>query len=205
MKHSSAFTLIELLIVMAIMGLLLAISVPAISSLGNAGNTNQAVSGISLILGEARTYAMAHNVYVWVGFAQDSNAQTLKVAVVAGRTGYVDDLSSNSTYIPIIKPQTFNFLSLAMIGGLTGMSANADDISTSQVGAFGQPVSGTTVTFTEVLQYNPDGEATIDKSSGSSHWIQIGMQPVRGGKSNDPNVAVIQVATLTGQIQVFRQ
>ena len=201
---SKGFTLVELLVVLAIVGILAVLAVPSVPSLSNSGSMNQAASGISLLLDQARAYAMAHNTYVWVGFSPNTTQQ-LTVGVVAGTTGNVSDLSSVTNCIPIRKLQTYNHVNLANISGLTGMSTNVDDISASQVGTFQQTGGGSTVTFTNVLQFNPQGEATIDKAPGSSHWIQIGLQPVRGGNASDPNVAVIQVATLTGQVNIFRQ
>jgi prepilin-type N-terminal cleavage/methylation domain-containing protein len=209
----AAFTLVELLVVTTIIGILTAITVPALSSLNNQGNMNQAVNGVSLLLDEARSYAMAHDTYVWVGFYQDNTAQKLTVGVVAGTTGQSSDLSSTSTYAPINKLQTYNNLSLKAISSLAGtglasMANSADDISNPSfegIFSFQQTGKSTSVTFnSEVVQFSPRGEATLGTSSDGSHWIQIGLQPVRGSNTGNPNVAVFQVAKLTGLVNVFR-
>jgi prepilin-type N-terminal cleavage/methylation domain-containing protein len=203
-SRSKAFTLIELLTVMAIIGVLTAITVPALSSIGKAASTNQTINEISFVLDRARAYAMANDTYVWVGFAQNDNTQKLTVGAVAGLTGQVSDLNSNTTYLPIDKLQTFNWVSLTAVNGLSGMASDGDEISTSQVGTFSQTGGSGTTTFTTLLQFDPQGAATIDKSPGSSHYIQIGLRPVRAGNVTDPNVAVLQVAALTGDVQIFR-
>jgi prepilin-type N-terminal cleavage/methylation domain-containing protein len=219
-RASSAFTLVEMLVVMLIIGVLTLLAVPALSSLSNSGNVNGAVTGVSLLLDQARTYAMGHNTYVWVGFSQNTTNQQLIVGVVAGTTGQASDLTTSSAagvpnYAPIIKLQTFSHLSLSTTitalsnTGLSSLATSADDISKSNsdvVGLFKQQGVGMTVTFnSDVLQFSPQGEATLGITpSDGSHWIQIGLQPERGNNTSDPNVAVLQVATLTGLVNVFR-
>jgi prepilin-type N-terminal cleavage/methylation domain-containing protein len=67
---SAAFSLVELMVVMTLITILSLITIPAISATMMAGSVNQAVTEISLSIGQARAYAMAHNTYVWVGLAQ---------------------------------------------------------------------------------------------------------------------------------------
>ena len=67
-SSSSGFTLTELLVVVAIMGCLAAVSVPAAQGLAGSGKFNQTVEGIASILEQARSYAVGQNTYVWVAF-----------------------------------------------------------------------------------------------------------------------------------------
>jgi len=202
-KGRAAFTLIELLVVMSIIGMLAMITLPALASLNNSGSVNRAVSGIPLLLDQARAYAMAHNTYVWVGFASDSPSQQLVVGAVSGTTGDAGDLNTGAL-VPVSRPLVFDRLAVQEINGLNGAASGATDILTSKIGTFQQKADGATVVFTNVMQFGPDGDVAIDKTLGSSHWVQIGLQPVRGANASDPNVAVIQVATLTGQVRLFR-
>lgn len=78
---SRGFSLIELLAVMGFMSLLLAFSVPAVNALKGSGDFSKAVDEVELTLHRARTYAMAQNTYVWVGFYEES--------AVAGSSGAV--------------------------------------------------------------------------------------------------------------------
>jgi len=202
-KGKTAFTLVELLVVMSIIGMLALITLPALASLNNSGGMNRAVSGIPLLLDQARAYAMAHNTYVWVGFSSDTASQQLVVGAVSGATGDANDLDTGAL-VPVSKPLLFERLAVQKISGLKGVATGASDILASKIGTFQQKADGANVVFTNVMQFGPDGDAAIDKTLGSSHWIEIGPQPVRGASASDPNVAVIQVATLTGQVRPFR-
>lgn len=66
----SAFTLIEILVVMAIFVVLVGLSVLAVSGLKRAGELSRAVSGITGVVEQARAHAMANNTYVYVGFME---------------------------------------------------------------------------------------------------------------------------------------
>ena len=194
------FTLVELLVCMACMAVLIAVTIPALSSLSASGSMNSAVSDISLVLEESRAYAMAHDNYVWVGFSEDDSAKKLMLGVVAGTTGRQSDLTLTS-YFPLVKARSYSHFSLQTLS-VNGMASNGADISTSSFTSFQQTVGGVSVKFSQILQFSPQGEAAIDPNGSLAHWIQIGLQPVL--RSNDANVAVFQVASLTGQVQVFR-
>jgi prepilin-type N-terminal cleavage/methylation domain-containing protein len=71
-----AFTLTELLVVVAVMSALTTLIVPALSGLRTAGNITNSAYEIASILQRARTYAMTHNTYVWVGFHEESASPT---------------------------------------------------------------------------------------------------------------------------------
>ena len=111
-KHF-AFSLIELLVVMAIAVAMMALLGPAIRSLGSANGFTQAAFEVKGLLDQARAYATANNTYVYVGFAEvdatvaagvvpqvntgPSACGRVAVAVVAtkdGSTGYGDDVGN---------------------------------------------------------------------------------------------------------------
>ena len=64
------FSLIELLVVMAIIGILAAVTIPAMNSIKGASNVTKAAYDIAGALEQARAYAMAKNTYVFVGIAE---------------------------------------------------------------------------------------------------------------------------------------
>jgi len=72
LQEDRGFSLVELLVVMGFMSLLFAVTVPAINSLKGSGEFTKAVDEVELTLNRARTYAMAQNTYVWVGFYEES-------------------------------------------------------------------------------------------------------------------------------------
>jgi prepilin-type N-terminal cleavage/methylation domain-containing protein len=97
------FSLVELLVVVAIIGIVLTFLVPAFSSIKTANDLTNAINGVAGTLEWARTYAMANNIYVYVGIAEvnadvavetapqspatDSAGGRVAIAVVAVRDG----------------------------------------------------------------------------------------------------------------------
>ena len=86
------FTLTELMVVIVIMVMVAAFMTPAFTSLKSAGDVTNAAYGIKGILEQARTYAMANNTYVYVGFEEVDasksdtiSPQTATTDVVGGR------------------------------------------------------------------------------------------------------------------------
>ena len=71
----SAFSLVELLVVIAVIGIIMALSAPAYRAISSANNLTNAVTGIAGALERARAYAMAKNLYVYVGIAEVSSDQ----------------------------------------------------------------------------------------------------------------------------------
>jgi 2-keto-3-deoxy-L-rhamnonate aldolase RhmA len=97
-----------------------------------------------------------------------------------------------------------NFSLNSTISGLSGMNTSSySDISSSTLTTFQQQQSAGVVKFTKVIQFNPQGEASI--GANSAQCVQIGLQPEYGNNTNNSNVAVFQIETLTGQVQVFRK
>jgi type II secretory pathway pseudopilin PulG len=98
-ERASAFTLLELLIVVGIIAVLMVLLVPAFTNIKTGSDFTSAVYGIQGVLENARTYAKANRTYVFVGFAEvDSsidpslNPQVagygrVAVAVVASKDG----------------------------------------------------------------------------------------------------------------------
>ena len=69
-SNASAFTVLELLAVIAIMLMMTAMVFPSVSRIKSAGDVTKTAYDIVGILDQARAYAMANNTYVFVGFAE---------------------------------------------------------------------------------------------------------------------------------------
>ncbi len=61
---------------------------------------------------------------------------------------------------------------------------------------------GTTYTFTEAVEFTPNGEAVVNTSSSWYGAIELGISPASPTPSND--VAVMRLSRLTGRMTVYR-
>lgn len=74
-ERASAFTLLELLIVIGIIVVLLVLLAPAFTTIKSGGDVTSAAYTIKGVLDTARTYAKANNTYTWVGFYEEDVSQ----------------------------------------------------------------------------------------------------------------------------------
>jgi type II secretory pathway pseudopilin PulG len=74
-ERVSAFTLLELLIVIGIIALLMVLLAPAFTNIKSGGDVTSAAYTIKGVLDTARTYAKANNTYTWVGFYEEDVSQ----------------------------------------------------------------------------------------------------------------------------------
>src|SRR5213596_936464 len=75
-ERVSAFTLLELLIVVGIIGLLMVLIAPAFTTIKGGTDVTSAAYTIKGVLDTARTYAKANNTYTWVGFYEEDVSQS---------------------------------------------------------------------------------------------------------------------------------
>ncbi len=89
-KRDSGFTMVELLVVVAIMIVLVALTVPALTSMAKGNQMTQSLIEMTGLLEQARQYAISRNTYVWVAMRPNpngANGDELSVAVLASKTG----------------------------------------------------------------------------------------------------------------------
>jgi prepilin-type N-terminal cleavage/methylation domain-containing protein len=126
-ERASAFTLLELLIVVGIVAVLMALITPAFTSIKGGGDVTNAAYTIKGVVDTARTYAKANNTYTWVGFYEEdvsgsstspatSGVGRLVMSIVASKDGtmlYTGNLTS-----PVILDGSPNQTALSQIGKL---------------------------------------------------------------------------------------
>ena len=194
-----AFSLIELLIVIAIITVLAALALPAFNSIRNASGLTKTASDIAGILEQARAYAMAQNTYVWVGFQtnQANGTDTLIVGVISSKTG-----SSNPSNNVVQLGKITRFENVQLVPNLPANSG-------SRPAANVQLVDATNFAFTnwantQVIRWDSRGEARISASQ-LSRIIEIGLQGSAGGAvRNASNNAAVQIGGLSGAVIVYR-
>jgi prepilin-type N-terminal cleavage/methylation domain-containing protein len=71
-RSRSAFTLIELVVVIGIIALLMVLVVPAFTNIKGGTDVTSAAYTVKGVIDAARTYAKANNTYTWVGFFEEN-------------------------------------------------------------------------------------------------------------------------------------
>ena len=74
-ERSRAFTLVELIVVIALISTLMVLVAPAFTGIKSAGDVTSAAYTIKDALEQARTHAMAYETYVWIGFYEEPAGQ----------------------------------------------------------------------------------------------------------------------------------
>jgi Tfp pilus assembly protein FimT len=231
-ERASAFTLLELLIVVGIIALLLVLIAPAFTTIKSGGDVTSAAYTIKDALDTARTYAKANNTYTWVGFAgsigpntQDSVTGQVQVAIVASKDG-TNLWSANGSLLPDKLTQVGKMITLNNIHiGDTGVPQGSgtefetrptvdDDhrISTSANTPYPFAVQGQT--FNKWIQFSPRGEALVHGGDFSIvKAAEVGVLPTHGnalavtqsGTLWLGNVVAIQVGGFTGDVRIYRR
>ena len=73
-KRRRAFTLLELLVVIAIIAILTVLVAPAFTNIKSGNDVTTSADKIKGLLSQARTYAQANNTYAWVGFYEEDGS-----------------------------------------------------------------------------------------------------------------------------------
>lgn len=127
-ERASAFTLLELLIVVGIIVLLLVLLAPAFTTIKGGTDVASAAYTIKGVLDTARTYAKANNTYTWVGFLEENvanptspNSDTpavgrLIMSIVASRDGTMLYTGNLGTAVVLDPPSSGTLL---QVGKLT--------------------------------------------------------------------------------------
>lgn len=223
---NGGFTLLELLVVMAIISILAATTGLAISSLMTAGRLSKATSDIASTMQLARSYAMSKNTYVYLGIQEvDAMNPTpsdgfgrLVIAVIASKAG-TRATNFSSGLVGLGKVQVLEGVHLARVdslktdGNMSRRPADLDlgsDDSKSQA-PFTWPFEGAPqYRFSRVLEFDPQGVVRVQtNAAGSSSvvpYIEIALVSAKGNtvSSTSSNQAAIQINGITGIIRVFR-
>ena len=191
------FTLVEMLTVMAIIVVLLTILAPVVTSVSTSRTLANAGGDIASTLEQARTYAMANNTYVYVGFFEADATQSAglrpqspgtgrvyvgAIATRDGTNGYSTEIWTTSNMVDLNKPQRFDgvhFTGADITKALTTMDQN---LSKTDVVLF--PSSGSSGSSelyeSSVLSFNAPSQATTGKICTFNQVIQFA--PTGGAK-----------------------
>ena len=213
-QKRAGFSLIELLVVLAVLGMLTGIMVPAVQGIAGAGRIPSAANQVAGILEFARNEAMTRQTYVWVGFANTRNAdgnKELRVAAFASDDGSsVGARYQLSRVLKIGNVMLTDFDSLksetrTLIGANPApksLASNTLEPSPRLVVA-GEPL-------TKVITFTPRGGALLDPAPtpevGFDRSVDISLRATRG--DNNPNSDADDASVVTsgpsGRIEVLR-
>lgn len=201
----SAFSLIELLTVVAIMGLLTSMAMPAMMSIVGARNVPSAATKIADLLEFARNESMTRQTYVWVGFQNSTNAsgnRELRAAVFGSDDGTPDGACyqlSKIVKMVDVKLTGFEDLQSATQNLLPEESRSLrESVSSSSSSGITLAAAGTT--FEQVLTFTPRGEAMLNArpgpDTGFNRLVDISVRATRG--MAEPSSRAFDAMVLTG-------
>ena len=210
--ETSAFSLIELLVVMAILGLLVTFSVVGFQSIGTSRGVSQAAADVAGLLEYARNEAVTRRSYVWVGLKETNISGSLEVQMAAaysidGTTNTGTNLTPLSRIMKVGNTGLMSYSGLrAETRDLLGSSIGVQDFSTNTRGVtfkVGANEFKNTITFT------PRGEALLKgvpvSFDGFDPMIGIGLMPARGSvKADTSKDAAVVLDGSTGMARVLR-
>ncbi len=209
-SSAEAFSLIELLIVVAIMGLLAAFALPAFQSISQARGVSEAAYQIAATVELARSEAVSRQTYVWMGMQPQTNSGNLdlRLGLVYSRDGTANTNTTNlqpigrSLLIQRVSLENAANLSVGTsLGSPTDLSGYSGG-ATFQIGQVNFN-SGRTITFTPMGEVSTN--ATPSATNGFDPRLAIGMQGVHGTVTINNNDIAVVVDGSVGIPTIYRK
>lgn len=211
-RSASAFSLIELLVVVAIIGMLAALAIPAFNSIGQARGVTEAAYQLSTAVELARSEATSRQTFVWLGLQPQTNSGNLdlRIGMVYSRDGTAN---TNATNLQPIG-RTLLLQRVGMVGvtsagfdvgtNLTG-AANLSDFTGGMSFQIGQAnfISNCSVTFTPLGEVTTN--ATPTTTDGFDPRIAVGLRQARGTTLPAGNEIAIAIDGSVGTPNIYRK
>jgi prepilin-type N-terminal cleavage/methylation domain-containing protein len=218
-RHKAAFSLVELLAVMAIIVALSAVSVPAIQSVKGGSNVNKALADLSSTLELARTHAMANRTYVRVLLAEvpaGGNSlfpQLVALPVYSANGTASGDMALTEEWPALGKPLVLDDLKIFdTLDGATPVNTSGDvtpmgaNLQGAKMANVLRPIQGRgSLTFTGVIQFAPTGEARVSFEEPARYIkIAIDQPQANGAAGRKKNPFILRLSGMNGSIRVLR-
>jgi len=205
------FSLIEILLVIALIAMITTLAIPAISSIGQARGVSEAGFQFASAIEQARAVAIARQTYVWLGIETNtsSGSRDLLLGTMYSKDGSTNTNATNLQ--PSSKALTIERVGIAKATpSATSAPASTTDISTNSAGAkfsigHAQFSSGRTLLFA------PSDEVALAAPAAGTEFrfeplLSIGLLAARGTDYLDTNNPVdVIVDGSIGIPQIFRK
>ena len=199
-----AFSLIELLVVMAVISLLAFAAVPAFNSIGRARGVSDAADQVAAAIELARSEAMARRTHAWVGLIArtDAGSDGVQIGVVCSADGTSSGNSANLR--PLGRASLIK--SVALVD--SGAAGNPSEIA-SQTDGLNFTIGASSFNAGKSITFTPDGEATTkaapSASDGFDPLLAVGLAPLKGNSPDTNNRATVVIDGSTGIPRIIRQ
>lgn len=197
---SAAFSLIEILLVVAVIGLLSMLAIPAMSSMGQARTVTDAGYEIAAAVEMARAEAVARRTFVWLAVESVNTGpdQSLRLGMAFSKDGSNSTTAANVQ--PIGRPLKIDRIALADSAPGAGDAVNLSGVTggaTFSIG--GTSFTGRTLTFT------PAGEVTTKASPTSADgFIPSIVIPIRATRGDSQNANIPLDILIDGSVGIPR-
>lgn len=211
--RARGFTLVELLIVIAILGILMAVVAPSLPSLLGAKAIGKAANEVAAVLERARAEAMSRRTYIYVGFLNSTNAagnSELRIGAAASLDGTSSTTATNLRALTRVNPM--ENMQMTDLGGLPqSVQSKAPPDLTNFVSTSATKVSFSIgqENFTNVpgIIISPQGELLPAAASFSFlPSASIGLVPTRKTTplTNGKDGAIVTYRGGSGRIEITR-
>ena len=195
-NYLRGFSLVEMLTVIAIIGLLAAIVVPAVSTMLEASKLNNAINQIADQITMARQIALAQSRRVEVRFYKLATSSEPTAAYRAIGTYLISETGSAT---PVVKVQEIT--SPIVISDNAAQNTVFRSSPVSYSGTEDLPRSANTPYFK--FSFLPNGRT--DFGAGDNPFLTLfNARRVASAGTLPPNYAVLQVDAMTGNVRIFR-
>ncbi len=174
----------ELLVVMAIIGVLLVVSIPAISSIRQAHGVSDGAYQIAAAVELGRNEALARKTYVWLGLQEMQGGDEVSLGMVFSKDG-TPSLASD------------NLQAVGRVVRLGGLGFVSPSIAPHQPADLTQQQNGSSfvvggTTFSKIIMtFTPMGEILTNpmpsQDEGFAPRFAVGLRTMRGGNPDTHN------------------
>ncbi len=207
---TGGFSLIELLVVVAILGLLAYFSLSAFNSMGTARGVVNSAYQISDAIELSRNEAVSRNTFVWLGFQDSTNFgnRILRLGASYSKDGSARSDAANlqALFRPVVLDQ-IGLVPAVQTGTNTSQFSAATSLETNRTGA-SIPI-GSYGNIDKTVTFTPTGEAMLTGSpSFSTHFeaqILIGLRSFRGTRAETNNDIAVVIDGSTAIPKVYRK